>query len=245
MNKKGFSLDRATLQKIFTKQSFMLITVVGLLLLLVLYIKVYKAYDEKTKLIQAENNETQALLDELETYYNNMDKYKEDTETIKKAILKVMEAYPADAREEDVVMLAVEMQEQNEIEFEAINMDEPEAVYTVPVNLISMAGIEGYEKDVIFMKKMSSYSTKTDYDNLKGNIEQVLKSPNRIAIDKVIYTKNEQTGLLEGDLELTFYSASGTDKEYVAPDIAEYISGTSDLFMLSKVVNNNGAVQNN
>lgn len=240
MEKKGFSLDRANLQRILTKQTFTLLVIVEALLLLIVYIYVYKDYSEKTKLIEAENNETQALLNELEVYYNNMDKYKKETEEIKDAVVEIMSEYPADAREEDVIMLAVQMQEQNEVEFDSIGMDGSESVYTVPQNLIQMADIEGYERDIIFNKKLTTYSNKTDYANLKGTIAQIFDSPNRIAIDTIVYIKNETTGLLEGNLDLVFYSAFGTDKEYVTPDIAEYISGTSDLFMLSKVVRSNG-----
>lgn len=237
MKKKGFSLDRATLEKIFTKQAFLLITIVAALLLLVLYTNVYKDYDEKTQKVEMENKELEALLAELEVYYNNMEQYEEEIELIKTEVVEIMSEYPANAKEEDVIMLAVEMQEQNEIEFESIGMKESESVYTVPQNLIMMAEIEGYEKDIVFNKKPAVYSTKTDYSNLKGNIEQIFNSTNRIAIDKIIYVKNDTTGLLEGTMDLFFYSALGTDKEYVAPDIAEYMSGTSDLFKSDKVVN--------
>ena len=237
MKKKGFTLDRATLEKFFTKQMFMLITIVAALILLVLYSKVYKDYDEKTKQVEMQNNELEALLAELEVYHNNMEQYKEEIEAIKTNIIEIMSEYPANAKEEDVIMLAVEMQEQNEIEFDSISMMESENVYTVPQNLIMMADIEGYENDIVFTKKPSTYATKTDYANLKGNIQQIFDSPNRIAINNIVYSKNESTGFLEGTLDLFFYSAQGTDKEYVAPDIAEYISGTGDLFNSDKVVN--------
>ncbi len=235
--KKGFTFDRATLKKIFTKQTFMLITIVGALLLLVVYMYVYKDYEEKTAKVEKENRDLEALLDELEVYHNNMKKYEKEIEEIKTAVVEIMAEYPANAKEEDVIMLAVEMQEQNDIEFDTISMKESESVYTVPQNLVQMADIEGYDKDIVFTQKPATYSNKTDYSNLKGNIEQIFDSPNRIAIDKIVYVKNDSTGLLEGSMDMFFYSAFGTDREYVAPDIAEYIHGTSDLFKSDKVVN--------
>ena len=42
-------------------------------------------------------------------------------------------------------------------------------------------------------------------------------------------------------MDLYFYSAAGTGKEYVAPDIAEYLAGTSDLFKSDKVTVNKPA----
>ena len=52
---------------------------------------------------------------------------------------------------------------------------------------------------------------------------------------KIVYAKNEEEGTLEGNIDLYFYSAAGTGKEYVTPDIAAYLAGTGDIFQTDKV----------
>ena len=66
-------------------------------------------------------------------------------------------------------------------------------------------------------------------------IRQIYESDNRIGIDNIVYTKNEEYGLLEGNIDIYFYSLAGTDKEYAAPDIAEYPAGTSDPFRAEEI----------
>ena len=244
-SKNGFKIDFAALKRSFDKQVFTIITIVGLLLMVVMYVYVYMDYQEKTKQVEISNNERKVLIDQLEEYYINIDNYREEIELIKTTIQEQMQKYPADTKEEDILMFAVEMQEKNEVEFSGIQMQEKEGVYTVPQNMIQMADIEGYDSDITFAMKKSTFTNMTNYDNLKGCVAQIFDSPNRIGINKIIYVKSPETGLLSGTLDLSFYSAAGTDKEYVAPDMAEYISGTSDLFKSDKVVNNYEPVENN
>lgn len=239
--KKKKQLNVKTLKKYFNQKTFLGIGMAGILLLLIVYVFVYLDYSQKTEELQLSNETLQKTVNELQNYYDNMPQYQAEIEEIKTSIQEIMEEYPAEAREEDIVMLAVQLQEKNAIVYDAINMDETEGVYTVPYDSISLADIEGYDRDLIFARKLGTYSSVTTYDNLKGCVEQIFESPNRIGIKEIVYIKNEEDGTLEGSIDLYFYSAAGTGKEYVTPDIAEYMAGTTDLFQSSKVTANNAA----
>lgn len=220
----------------FTKQTFMLVSVGAILVMAVAYVFVYLDYTQKTEELENENMTLRKELDELEVYYNNMNKYKQDIEEYRTAISDIMAEYPAGAKEEDILMLAVQLQQNNDIAYSVINMEEPEVVYSIPQEQIAPAGIEGFDSMLSFMQKHATYVNVTNYDNLKSCIEDVYASKNRIGIDNIIYTKNEEDGTLDGSISLYFYSAIGTGKEYEPPDIAAYISGTDDLFKSNKVV---------
>ena len=229
-------LDTKKLKKYFNKQTFLGITLVGLLVIVVVYVLVYLKYMEKTESLEASNQVLKNEIRELEEYYNNMEMYKEEIEIMRAAVGDIMSEYPADAREEDIIMMAVQMQENNAISYASINMEESEGVYTVPQNLVAPAQIEGLENDIVFAQKHATYVNETDYHNLKGCIEDIFASPHRIAIENIVYAKDEEDGTLEGNISLYLYSAQGTDKVYEAPDISKYISGTDDLFKTGKVV---------
>ena len=164
-----------------------------------------------------------------------MEAYKVEIEEIKAEINSIMDAYPADAREEDAIMLAVELGERNTIDFDAINMEEKESVYAVEPYLVTAAAIEGLDESLVFTQKHAVYVNQTTYTELKSVIQQIYESDNRIGIDNIVYTKNEEYGVLEGNIDIYFYSLAGTDKEYEAPDIAEYPKGTSDPFRSEEI----------
>lgn len=233
--KKSPEKKKTDLKKLFNKNTFLGITLGGLLVLVVIYVFVYMDYTEKTQELTDSNTELAAEIDKLQEYANNIENYRSEINDIKIAIEDIIAEYPADAREEDVIMLAVQVQERNAIAYDAINMEPTEGVYTIPYDNVRLASIEGFEDELTFAQKHAVYVNTTNYDNLKSIIEQVYRSDNRIGISSIVYAKNEENGTLDGSIDLYFYSAVGTNKEYEAPDISEYLAGTSDLFKSDKV----------
>lgn len=228
--------EKKPLKNYFNQKTFLGVTLVGALALVVVYVFVYLDYTQKTEELEKSNNELQAAVNELEEYSNNMEQYKVEIEEIKAEVDAILAQYPADTREEDAIMLAVEVQERNVIDFDAINMEEKEGVYTIEPDLVTAAGLEGLDESLVFAKKHAVYVNETTYAELKSIIKQIYESDNRIGIDNIVYTKNEEYGILEGNIDIYFYSLAGTDKEYVAPDIAQYAVGTDDLFRSEEVV---------
>ena len=219
----------------FNQKTFLGVSLVGILVLVVVYVFVYLDFTQRTEELEKSNSELLATVRELEEYNTNMESYKIEIEEIKAEINAILDEYPADAREEDAIMLAVELQERNTIDFDAINMEEKEGVYTVEPYLVTAAALEGLDESLVFTQKHAVYVNQTTYYDLKSVIRQIYESDNRIGIDNIVYTKNEEYGLLEGNIDIYFYSLAGTDKEDAAPDIAEYPAGTSDPFRSEEI----------
>lgn len=223
------------LKTYFTQKTFLGVTLVGILALVAVYVFVYTDYTERTTELETSNKELQSIVTELEEYNTNMEQYKIEIEEIKTEINAILDLYPADAREEDAIMLAENLQKSNVIDFDAINMDEKEPIYTVEPYLVQAAAMEGLDESLIFTQKHAVYVNETTYPNLKAVIKQIYESDNRIGIDNIVYKKNEEFGVLEGNFDIYFYSLVGTDKEYVAPDITPYIKGTKDPFKSEEI----------
>ena len=214
----------------FNKKVLTAIVAVGALIILLLYVFVYMDYSERTWELERSNRQLKNSVSELKVYFDNMEKYQQDKETVDEDILKILEQYPADTKAEDVIMLAVQLQDTHDIQVSNINMEDNTLIYEVPSQIATGAGIEGFEQPITFMQKSAAYATTTDYDNLKECIEQIYDSKNRIGIKELAFVKGEEADTLEGSISLSFYNASGTGKEYVYPDIAEYLSGTDNIF---------------
>ncbi len=223
------------LKNYFNQKTFLGVTLVGVLALVVVYVFVYLDYTQRTEELEKSNDDLRAVVSELEEYNTNMEAYKIEIDEIEAEIESIMDEYPADAREEDALMLAVELGERNLIDFDAINMEEKESVYTIEPYLVQAAAIEGLDESLVFTQKHAVYVNQTTYTALKTVIAQIYESGNRIGIDNIVYTKNEEYGVLEGNIDLYFYSLAGTDKEYEAPDIAEYPAGTGDPFRSEEI----------
>lgn len=227
--------QKQKLKKYFNQKTFLMVTLVGLLAVVVVYVFVFLNLQTKTEELEAENAEKQKEVDILEDYYNNLQSYKADISLMNSEIKDVLDKYPADAREEDIIMLAVKTQENNAIGYDSINMDEPEVVYDIPTEVVQRSGSEDYLQEIQFVKKHATYVNTTTYTDLKSVIAQIFAANNRIGIDNIVYVKNEEDGTLDGNIDLYFYSATGTGKEYVLPQITAYPAGTTDIFQSGKV----------
>jgi Tfp pilus assembly protein PilO len=218
------------LKKYFNQKTFYGICVVGILLLIILYAFVFLGYSQKTETLSASNQALKLQVQQLQEYSDNMALYQSQINDMKTEINDILDDYPAGAKEEDVIMLAVEMQKSNQIGYSTINMGEVEELYSIPYEEVMGVGIEGLDSDLTFAGKYASYSITTTYSDLKAVIANIFNSDNRIGINNIVLVKDEEDGTLSGSIDLYFYSAAGNGKEYIAPDISEYLAGTSDIF---------------
>ena len=145
----------------------------GVLALVVVYVFVYLDYTQRTEELEKSNSDLRAVVNELEEYNTNLEAYEAEIEEIKAEIESIMDEYPADAREEDALMLAVELGERNIIDFDAINMEEKESVYTIEPQLVTAAAIEGLDESLVFTQKHAVYVNQTTYTALKTVIAQI------------------------------------------------------------------------
>lgn len=219
------------LGKITNKQVFMLVLAVGLVGCLIVYMQVFSKYRDKTSSLKKSNAELEKQVNELKEYYDNMEVYSALSAEMVAEIKELTADYPADAKEEDMVMMAVAIQNNAIVNFDKINVDETKVVHSIPEELVKGAGIEGLEEAIQFSGKMATYSNKTTYSYLKTAVKTVYESPYRIGVKTVAFRKSSETNnIIEGTIDLNYYSVSGMGKEYKAPEMPTYFGGASDLF---------------
>ncbi len=214
----------------FTKQVLIAIIAIGGVALLLLYSLVYLKYADKTQELETSNQQLRATIKELEAYYKNQEQYNQDKALMEEEIDKTLELYPSDIRPEDAIMLAVNVQEKAEIYYFNINIAEQNVLYEIPGADVKGASIEGLEQGLTFKENKVGYVNKASYSTLKESVEQIYASDYLVGINSIVYIKGDEDELLAGTIELEYYYADGTGKEYVCPDIAEYLSGTDNIF---------------
>ena len=204
----------------------------GALLMILVYFLVYQKLVNKADEIEASNRVLAQRVEELKGYYDARDTNLANTQILEQLTDELLTVYPADAKEEDAIILAVQMQRQSGAEFLNINMDRSDPpIHVVPVETVRAADSEKYTQEIQFRDMTSTYINEVSYDGLKSLIQMVYDSNNRIGIQNVSYSRgNEENPNLSGQVDLVFYSVSGTGKEYVAPDIVPYLAGTDNIF---------------
>jgi len=207
------------------------VTAFGALLMILVYVFVFQRLTTEAEAIETSNRSLSRRVNELKVYYENRYKYMEETQALEQLLDELLIEYPADAREEDAIMLAVQMQHNSGAEFLTINMEKGDAMHIVPAEVVTAAASEKYSQEIRFNSMDAVYVNEVTYAGLKSIIQTVFDSGNKIGIQNIAYTKGDaENPHLSGHIDLVFYSVSGTGKEYVAPDIVPYIAGTDNIF---------------
>lgn len=213
------------------KNLLLYVAAFGALLMVLVYVFVFQKLTTEAETIETSNKELDKRVSQLKEYYDNRAKYLEDIQITEQLIDELLAVYPADAREEDVIMLALQMQQGNDGEFLSINVERGDAIHVVSAETVSAAASEKYTQAIQFRELYATYVNEVGYSGLKSMIQSIYGSNNRIGIQNIAFTKgDEENPKLSGHIDLVFYSVAGTGKEYVAPDIIPYIAGTENIF---------------
>ncbi|MBO4679514.1 MAG: hypothetical protein J5626_07570 [Lachnospiraceae bacterium] len=218
------------------RKFFLYVVLLGLVCFLAFYMLVYKEYEQKTNLLRSENSSLRNKVNELKEVYDNMEAYESSIEYMGEEINKILSDYPADVRDEDAIVVAVETLNKAYVEYTTINIHDKEELGAVSAETVSKAGLADYSGAIGINKRAVSYVNRTDYGNLKAIIGTILDYGGKKVIDKISYSKNEdeKDGYITGTIEVIDYIADGTGAEYVAPDIKEYEAGLYDIFGIVK-----------
>ncbi|MDE6518410.1 MAG: hypothetical protein K2L18_11295 [Acetatifactor sp.] len=213
------------------KNLLLYVTAFGALLMILVYVFVFQRLTTEAEAIEVSNRTLSQRVNQLRVYYDNRYEYMEDTQVLEQLLDELLMEYPADAREEDAIMLAVQMQHNSGAEFLNINMEKGAAIHVIPTETVAAAASEKYTQEIQFHSMNAIYVNEVTYAGLKSIIQTVFDSSNRVGIQNIAYTKGDaENPRLSGHIDLVFYSVSGTGREYVAPDIVPYISGTDNIF---------------
>lgn len=224
--------DSRTIGKSNNNKNLLLyVTAFGALLMILVYVFVYQRLSEEADTINASNRVLNQRVNALKIYYDNRNQYMEDTQQLELLLDELLAEYPADAREEDAIMLAAQMQRDGGAEFLTVNMQKGNVIHDIPAETVAAAASEKYTQAIQFRNMDAVYVNEVSYTGLKKMIQTIFDSNNRIGIQNIVYSKGDaENPRLSGHIDLIFYSVQGTGREYVAPDITPYIAGTDNIF---------------
>lgn len=234
MEKKQNKL-RQTVKTADGKTILKYVLLLEFLLVLCVYLFVFNKYNEQTENLRSQNNALFTRNLELKTKYDKMEENKADIERMKSEITDILEAFPADVLEEDILMLAVDTVNKADVGYKSINASDRISFYEIDNQIISDAEIDELTEAISFGKRTVKYANITDYSNLKEIIRTIQSADGKVVINNISYTKNDEDVCLEGTIEVINYYVNGTGKEYKPRRIPGYEAGLADLFRLYDV----------
>lgn len=218
------------MKKGINKQVFTIVILLALLALVAVYFLGYKKYVDQAALIVDGNTALQKEVDNLKQYYINEAQYKADMVPMAEEIHTIMDKYPSDIKEEDVIMHAVQTQLGATIDYQSINIGSKEVLKTVAQDIVVATAQEDMQSEVAFVERIGTYVNELKYDALKSQVQAVFDSKYNLGIKSISYSKADEFGLLAGSMDLAFYSMNGNNKEYTAPDMMPYLNGAANIF---------------
>lgn len=218
------------MKKDTAKKAMTYVLLLGALLLIAVYFMVYKKYNEKADAIAASNRVLNQRVSELKVYYDNLEDYNNEIALMQEQVNAWLDEFPADVKEEDMIVLALDTERAADVNYSNINIGDRTALRTIPAATVQPAGMEAYTTDIVFVERKVSYVNTADYFNIKNCVDVINGSDNRLVISNITYAENEESSLLDGTIEVTFYSVLGTGKEYIPQELPDYESGLPNLF---------------
>ena len=203
---------------------------------LLFYFMPYTNIVDAVSKLENENNSIRQHISSLQTYYDNREQNAADTEIMLKEASSLLSKYDSNVLVEDVIMEAVAIDEAandeffQEMIFTQIVMGDPETIFDVSQDVIDKVDSEEFTNEIKFKVANSSYNNELGYSTLKDVIAVIFASDYNVNIQSMSYHLDEQTGLLNGTLNVGYYYVEGLDKEYETPSLYDYESGTGNIF---------------
>ena len=111
----------------------LLLGLFGVIIAVLVYYFAYMPYTEKTAVLESENRTLETRVNLLQALANQRDDLIAETKENQEKTLEILERFPADVREEDIIMLAVLLQNEAPYEYiTGVQIGLPVDVYTVP-----------------------------------------------------------------------------------------------------------------
>lgn len=216
------------------KSTMTAVLLLSILLVIVVYMFVYKSYVGKTQDLQASNDTLQARVDELKVYYDDKETYEQGIVEFTTDIKDKLSVFPGNSREEDALDLAITPWKNGIlVDYQQIAIGEAEEVSSISEDVVKAAAIEGYESAIAFNKRVSTYTCNTTYDNLKDIVKIFNDKGERLTISTISYVRDEATGLLSGNIEASFYYVTGINAPYTKPDFTDFPTGLTNIFSIA------------
>lgn len=216
------------------RDKFLLCLVGSLLLVFLSYYFGFRNFSDKTSALESEISTLQVKYNDLKDKSDNIPKYKQDTENYNRIFEGGLAGYDSGFSQKATLMFTTELEAQLGVWVRTVSMPDAALVYTfgnVVSSNPSANGAKVYSTDMKGYKKTVTYSYECDYDTFKELLAYILDYDTVYTIDTVSCSYNEDDELMSGNITISQYAITGSDRDYYESDIDSIDLGTENLFV--------------
>ena len=201
--------------KLGSKEINLIKALIGVVLAVLVWMFVASPIKEKKEVLAAENAELKVKKEEYEAVNAQKAKYEEGMTALQNEREELLENYPSGMITEDRIMYWANMERANtgQLALENIAMSSLQEVF------VDNAASEGEEEEegatqLHLYKAPVNYTYKATYEGLKGMVDYVFAQNDKKSIEGIMAAYNEETGNIEGTLDMNMYYMVGTGKDH-------------------------------
>lgn len=246
--------------KVSKRDILLLVGFIGILFFGVTLYWVFLPAQEKVEEMNNENIVLRQQITDLTIKNNNKETYLTEMEKMYKEIEDIYAVFPVNVKAEDVILMAINQELVSPMIVESVNIEqlapvnfdellppEEEHDHTYDLGENDVLGVDDEpldsaedttatedsaeeEIDWLYTRK-ATFNYGVSYEGLKRSIRHIVDQPDRMAIETLTVTFDENTGLLIGSTTLNMYLAPyQIGKEYIQPDFSSVLLGTDNIF---------------
>ncbi len=214
--------------KLGSKEKNLIKVLIGIVLAVLVWMFVASPIKEKKEALAVENETLRVKKEEYEAVNAQKKKYEEGMTNLQAEREQLLESYPSGMIREDEIMYWANMERANsgQLALQDISMD---SMQEVIVGEQPAAEEEGATQLHLY-KAPVNYTFLSTYDGLKGLADYVFAQDDKKSIEGLSASFNEETGNLEGTLDMNMYYMVGTGKDHVPATIPSVPTGVSNVF---------------
>jgi hypothetical protein len=207
----------------------LILILLGIVIFIGVYLGVYSNYDKKAEALEQEMAALQPRLSELQAYRDKSEEYRRGIDEAKEIISAELGQYPNDVRSEDMLMYAVELE--NEVGLNVSSAAFTEAEYIMDLRSVREKADGSYETVAVSAYRSSmDVACSLTYPELKNTIEYINYTPYCTRLNSLAVSYDAETGELTGSVKIDKYFITGLDDTYYETYVPPMPLGTSNIF---------------
>ncbi len=217
--------------KLGNKEKNLIKGLIGIVLAVLVWMFVASPIKDKKEALAAENAELKVKKEEYEAVNSQKAKYEEGMTALQAEREELLEAYPAGMITEDRIMYWANMERANagQLALENIAMSSLQEVFVEGQETTEGEKQEGATQLHLY-KAPVNYTFKSTYDGLKGMVDYVFAQNDKKSIEGLAAEYNEETGNIEGTLDMNMYYMVGTGKDHIPATIPSVPTGVANPY---------------
>ena len=216
-------------------QIFLLMLVLVVIMVFVAVNYLYRPLVDERDALREENYNLNVRYIELYNMTANEEFWKEEINTSREAITEVLDRYSPGNTPEKSIKFVSDMERELEMRVPNVSFSSANMLTSVKMPMVQDLG-EGNESysiqyyDVNLLKETLSYNYSCDYEQLKKMADYINAYSERMNIESISVNYDSENNALAGNIILNLYAVTGTDKQYVEPDISDIRLGEDNIF---------------